>query len=277
MKEQGKGIKTIKRELGLAKETVRRFYRAASVEELLAKPRAGRRSILDEYKPYLHERWSAGCTNASRLDDEIAEQGYRGSRATVAAYVAPFRPLGIAPPATPSPPKVREITSWMLSHPDRLDADEQVKLKEVLAACPHLDATATHVSAFAEMLTGLQGPQLDGWMQKVQHDDLPYLHSFVNGHKRDHDAVLNGLTLTHNSGAVEGNVNRIQNDQTTDIRPSHLRPATQANPARRMTTQGSVPSRSLGQNPYSSADERVRFSILTYPQCCHDPQIARLT
>lgn len=210
LKEQGKGIKTIKRELGLAKETVRRFYRAASVEELLVKPRAGRRSVLDEYKPFLHQRWNAGCTNASRLYDEIAEQGYRGSRGTVAAYVAPFRPLGTAPPATPAPPKVREITSWMLSRPDSLDADEQVKLKEVLAACPHLEATATHVSAFAEMLTGLQGQQLDGWMQNVQDDDLPYLHSFVNGLKRDYHAVRNGLTLTHNSGAVEGNVNRIK-------------------------------------------------------------------
>ena len=36
LKAQGKGIKPIMRELGLAKETVRRFYRAPSVEELVA-------------------------------------------------------------------------------------------------------------------------------------------------------------------------------------------------------------------------------------------------
>jgi hypothetical protein len=41
LKADGKGIKTIVRELGLAKETVRRFYRADNVEDLLAKPRAG--------------------------------------------------------------------------------------------------------------------------------------------------------------------------------------------------------------------------------------------
>lgn len=69
MKADGKGIKTIMRELELAKETVRRFYRAGSVEELLAKPRVGRPSVLDAYKPYLHERWNAGITNVAQLTD----------------------------------------------------------------------------------------------------------------------------------------------------------------------------------------------------------------
>ncbi|MGH3779676.1 MAG: hypothetical protein ACRDRO_03335, partial [Pseudonocardiaceae bacterium] len=89
LKADGRGIKTIMRELGLAKETVRRFYRAGSVEELLAKPRAGRPSVLDFYKPYLHERWNTGVTNASMLYREITEQGSRGSRGTLAAYLKP--------------------------------------------------------------------------------------------------------------------------------------------------------------------------------------------
>ena len=63
LKAQGKGIKPIKRETGLAKETVRRFYYAETVGELLVKVKDGRPSILDEHKPYLHQRWNDGVTN----------------------------------------------------------------------------------------------------------------------------------------------------------------------------------------------------------------------
>lgn len=111
LKTQGKGIKAIKGELGLSTETVRRFYRAGTAEELLAHPRAGRPSVLDPYRAYLNQRWNDGATNASTLYREITKQGYRGSRATVARYLAPFRPLRAAPPPTPPIPKVRHVTS----------------------------------------------------------------------------------------------------------------------------------------------------------------------
>jgi transposase len=127
LRVQGKGIKAIMRELGLAKETVRRFYRASSVEELLAKPREGRPSILDPFKPYLHQRWNQGARCATRLVEEIRALGYQGSAAIVRNYLRPFRELGSTPPAAAAPPKVRDLTSWLLRHPDRLEADEQLR------------------------------------------------------------------------------------------------------------------------------------------------------
>ena len=69
---------------------------------------------------------------------------------------------------------------------------------------------AGHTAAFAEMMTGRHGDRLDTWIAAVEADDLPYLRSFTTGLKKDYDAVVNGLTLPHSSGAVEGNVNRIK-------------------------------------------------------------------
>jgi transposase len=207
---QGKGIKPIMRELGLAKETVRRFVRASCVEELLATPRAGRPSILDPFTPYLHQRWREGARNASDLFRELRQQGYEGSLGTVIAYLRPFREFGPPPAATPPPPKVRDISGWLLRHPDSLNADQQLKRKDALARCPHLDALAGHVTAFAEILCGRHGDRLDGWIAKVACDELPQLRSFAAGLKRDLAAVVNGLSLPYSSGAVEGNINRIK-------------------------------------------------------------------
>ena len=103
-----------------------------------------------------------------------------------------------------------QITSWILRRPEDLDTDEALQLKQVLASCPHLDATATHVDTFAEILTGRHGDRLDSWMAAVDTDDLPHLHRFVTGLRRDYQAVRNGLTLSHSSGTGEGNVNRIK-------------------------------------------------------------------
>jgi len=106
---QGKGIKPIMRETGLAKETVRRFYRAASADELMAKIRDGRPSLLDDHKPYLHQRWNEGCTSVRQLHAELTERGYHGSYGTISSYLQPFRQAGAAPPAVPGPPKAREL------------------------------------------------------------------------------------------------------------------------------------------------------------------------
>jgi transposase len=104
----------------------------------------------------------------------------------------------------------RQLTSLLLRHPDNLDTDEQRQLQHTRSYCEHLDQAARHVGAFANMLTTLQGNKLDAWMAAVEADDQPHLRSFVAGIRRHYDAVRNGLTHAHNSGPVEGHVNRIK-------------------------------------------------------------------
>ena len=151
----------------------------------------------------LHQRPPA----ARRAQASAATQGSYG---TIRDYVLPFREAGAAPPAVPGPPKARDLASWILTDPDNLDDDEKEKLAQARERCPHLDALAGHVTEFAKILTGLHGDRLDDWITAVEADDQPDLHSFARGLKRDHDAVLNGLTMPWSSGVVEGNVNRLK-------------------------------------------------------------------
>jgi Transposase len=127
LKDEGKTVTTVMRELRLAPGTARRYYRAASVDEVVAGTLTGWPSKLDDYKPLLHQRWNSGCTNIGQLHREITAQGYRGSYGTVYAYLRPFKGQA-APPAVPAPPKVRHITSWILRDPASLDEDQQDSL-----------------------------------------------------------------------------------------------------------------------------------------------------
>jgi transposase len=55
-----------------------------------------------------------------------------------------------------------------------------------------------------------RGERLPHWLDAVRKDDLPSLHTLAAGIDRDLNAVIAGLTLPWNSGAVEGHVNRIK-------------------------------------------------------------------
>ena len=108
----------------------------------------------------------------------------------------------------PPPPTVREVTRWITSHPDHLTAAETDQLSQVKARSPQLSAAAGHVTAFAEMMTGRHGEHLPAWLAAVGLDDAGTHPD--RGVRRDQAAVLNGLTLAHSSGAVEGNVCRVK-------------------------------------------------------------------
>jgi transposase len=207
----GVGVKAICRQLNLARGTVRRFARAETVEELLTRNETGRRpSLLEQFKPYLHERFNAGCTNATVLFTEITARGYRGGPTLVRHYLHQFRTTARIPPPPRKPPSVRRVVSWMMTDPAAIDPADQQRLDAILAASPPLNALAGHVRSFAIMMCSLRGQDLDAWMIAVDNDDLPALRSFVLGLRRDQDAVTAGLTLPWNSGVVEGHVNRLK-------------------------------------------------------------------
>lgn len=207
---QGIGLRVVARQLGLARNTVRRLAHAVTADELLVGRWTGRTSILDPYKPYLHQRWSDGRTTARHLFEELRERGYGGGESVVKEYV---RKLREASPRDSPPrrnPSVREVTSWITRHPDRLNDDQARQLKAFLARCPELEQTAQHIRAFTELMNNRQGRDLGQWIDRVQADDLPALHSFVNGLGQNLDVVVAGLSLRYSSGAVEVHNNKIK-------------------------------------------------------------------
>jgi transposase len=207
----GRSQAAIATELGLSRNTVRRFARATGPGELLVRDWAPRTpGILHDYEPYLRERWNSGCTNATVLWHEISAHGYRGGYSSVRDHLARFRGNAAIPDPAPEPPKARAVTSWIMTRPDDLDPADQASLDAILASSPELAAVTTHVRTFADLMTQRRGRELEQWMTAAAASGEPALQSFVTGLRADQDAVTAGLTLRWSSGCVEGHVNRIK-------------------------------------------------------------------
>ncbi|MCX5395309.1 transposase [Streptomyces sp. NBC_00094] len=62
--EAGHSRRAIQRQLGMTSRTVKRYADAARPEDLFTGQWQTRASVLDEYKPYLDDRWNEGRSNA---------------------------------------------------------------------------------------------------------------------------------------------------------------------------------------------------------------------
>ncbi len=214
---EGKTLAAIRRELRLDHSTVRRFARARSLDELLAKA-INWATLLDAYKPYPHQRWTDGCHSIPTSTANCAHRASPAAIQCVRRYFRPFKkpdstllkdPPG--PPPAPRPaPKPRRVVRWIMTNPEHLAETDAAELREIRTACPELDAAARHVRDFATMMRDHRGDLLTAWLDRALADDLPALHSLVNGLRRDIDAVTAAFSTSWSSGQVEGHVTRVK-------------------------------------------------------------------
>ena len=98
MARRGVKLKEIARELGISKNTVKRYVRDTQAGRY--KPRAPRLRKLDAYLEYLQERIGAARPRwipATVLLREIRDRGYAGGISQLKAYLAPFKATKVDP------------------------------------------------------------------------------------------------------------------------------------------------------------------------------------
>ena len=202
-------LSAIARRLGLDRKTVRR-YLTEDLDTLVASARDRRPRQLDPYKPYLQQRFSMGCTNASELYRQICEHGYTGNTQAVRLYVRTLR-AGTAAPLPPRPvPTARAITSWIMRPRDTLTTEEITQLDEVRIACPDIATACDLARAFADLARTRRGEQLEEWIRQAEQHGPPALRGFAGFLRQGLNAVKAGLTLDYSSGIVEGHINRLK-------------------------------------------------------------------
>lgn len=202
-------LRAAARHLELSRNTVRRYARADTWEELATGRWQNLPSILDPYKPYIHQRWREGHTVAVRLHAELRERGFTGSYPVVRNYLQRFR-RSPDNPAPPRPPGIRKVTGWITRNPQHIREEDKRKLKEILARCPELDAATGHVRSFAAMMAVRSADRLPTWIIAARADKNVGLRSFADGLMKDFDAIALGLSTEWSSGCVEGRVTDIK-------------------------------------------------------------------
>ena len=70
---------------------VRRFLQAEEFSEIAPSQREPQGSILDQYKPYIFQRWQQGCRNSVQIYDEVKARGYSGSTSLLRNFLASVR------------------------------------------------------------------------------------------------------------------------------------------------------------------------------------------
>ncbi|MEV1113634.1 ISL3 family transposase [Actinosynnema sp. NPDC049800] len=202
---QGVGLLDCARRLGISLNTVKRYARVASAEDL-RRPPPYRRSMIDPYRDHLRRRlMQQPDIPVTHLLAEIRTLGYPGSANLLVRYLKQGR-------AEPErvPPSPRRLVTWLTSKPENLPEHHRRHLDDLITSCPPMTTLARRIREFAVLLTRRRGQGLDAWIDAVLADDLPALHRFVHGLRKDNDAVVAGLTLPHSNGPTEGVVNKIE-------------------------------------------------------------------
>lgn len=199
----------ISRALGIGRKTIGRWLRRSEFPE--RKPSHRPPWKVSEFADYLQQRWSEDCHNASRLYQEIRQQGYPGKRFMVARLVAAWRQTGQATslkaPGRTSPGHVALLVTLPA---DQLKDEQQQLLDRIARHCSAIIGLRNLALGFHAALVADDSNQLRGGIDEARHSVFGPVVRFAYSLHKDLPAVAVAEATTWSSGQVEGQINRLK-------------------------------------------------------------------
>ena len=221
LRQAGMSVRAIAQRVGLNRATVQKYLSAPAFPE--RQPRRPRPSVLDPFKPYILQRWNAGCHTGTVIGRELEQQGYRGKRSLVYSYIGRLRQAqGLAPKKrtgaptgavvdVATPPVTPRSLAWtVLRRAEMQDDDDRQRIAAVCAVDPIVDEAVQLTQVFAGLVRERQGDQLDAWLAQASASAAAPFRNFAASLRRDYAAVRAGVSLAWSSGQVEGQINRLK-------------------------------------------------------------------
>ena len=215
---QGHSIRQIARQMGMHRETVRKFLRSGQFPERATRKYPRR---IDAFVDFLRRRWDEGCRDAAQLTRELRQRGFDGSYHMVRRCVAAWRSPN-DPPVTgrkPMPkdhkplshPSANRVAWSLMKNPDDQLAEDQVFMEALVEQSPKIGRAAELAQAFIHMVHERKADLLEDWILQTHQPDVPSeLRVFADGLRLDYKAVEAALRLEWSNGQVEGQINRLK-------------------------------------------------------------------
>ena len=210
LQRDGVAIKQIARQLGMARNAVRRWLRAG---EATVYRRAPGRSLLDRHLTYVEQRWAEGRCHTAQLWRELRDQGFDGGYDIVRRWAIRRRPLDAAVNSRTCPlpswrvPSSRRAARLLTMPGEALRRADRRFIDTLNALSPDIRTAAEAVNAFCRMVRTRDAAALDAWLITARSTAL---RGFVNGLISDIAAVQAALSQPWSNGPVEGQVNRLK-------------------------------------------------------------------
>lgn len=209
---QGRTRKEIAAEAGISVATVRR-YQSPDFNPSHGLYNTTRASKVKPYAEKIKQMLGEGCT-FRQIEEAIRKDGYDGASSTVRMYTTRERKLMKEAKADNTGPVEKIERKWLirlLYKPiDEVKKISQKQLDRVIERHPLIDEVHDIVKTFKETLFSKKPEELEKWMEDAERLKIEKIDSFVNGLRRDIDAVKKAIELDYNNGLAEGSVNKLK-------------------------------------------------------------------
>lgn len=172
-------------------------------------------TVSSKIKPYaddIKNMLSEGKT-FKQISAAIRVKGYNGSDSTIRMFATRERKL-MKEAALQGGDGEKIERKWLVSllyRPiDKVSSLSEEQLDRIIGQYPVIGRVYDAVSGFKQVLFGRNDSELDSWIEKTGGLEIDELNSFINGTKKDIQAVKNAILLDYNNGLAEGSVNKLR-------------------------------------------------------------------
>lgn len=209
LKEMGFNHVKIAKEVGIHRVTVAKYlktdYNAISGKYNTAIP-----SKIKPYAKDIKQLLSEG-KSFHQIYTYICEKGYTGAKSTIRMYATRERKLIKEVDGTSNEKIERRWLIKLLYKPiSEIKELRQEQLEQVIKQYPIIGMIYDVGKNFKEILFSKEAEKLEKWMEESTLLNIEEITSFVNGLKRDLEAVKNAIKMDYNNGLAEGSVNKLK-------------------------------------------------------------------